>query len=188
LIETKSAGKILLTAVVIAGMVMTAVAQDAAPKLTDKERVESREIFKELIEINSSDSTGNNTTVARAMEKRFLDAGFPAADVVLLEPKAGKGDLVVRYRGKANSGKKAILLIGHIDVVEARRADWTTDPYVFTEKDGYFYGRGTQDMKDEDAAMVEDFIRLRREGFVPDRDIVLALTADEESGGTNGVE
>jgi acetylornithine deacetylase/succinyl-diaminopimelate desuccinylase-like protein len=81
-----------------------------------------------------------------------------------------------------------VLIIGHIDVVEARRADWTTDPYQFIEKDGYFYGRGTQDMKSGDADVVEAFIRMRREGFVPDRDIVLALTADEEGGKSNGVD
>ena len=80
------------------------------------------------------------------------------------------------------------MIIGHLDVVEARREDWTTDPFKFVEQDGYYYGRGTQDMKEADAIAVTDFIRLRKEGYVPDRDIILALTADEEGGKSNGVD
>ena len=96
--------------------------------------------------------------------------------------------MVARYRGKPGSKLKPILIIGHLDVVEARREDWTTDPFQFVEKDGYFYGRGTQDMKDSDAIAVTDFIRMKKEGYVPDRDIILALTADEENGKSNGVD
>ena len=81
-----------------------------------------------------------------------------------------------------------MLIIGHLDVVEARREDWTTDPFQFVEKDGYFYGRGTQDMKVNDAAVVTHFIRFKREGYRPDRDMILALTADEEGGKSNGVD
>ena len=121
------------------------------------------------------------------MRKRLLDAGFDEKDVVVLGPNDRKGNLVARYRGKAGSTKKPVLIIGHIDVVEAKREDWTTDPFVFTEKDGYFYGRGTQDMKDSAAALVVSFIRMKREGYVPDGDIILALTADEEGGSSNGV-
>ncbi len=121
------------------------------------------------------------------MRKRLLDAGFAESDVVVLGPNDRKGNMVARYRGKAGSTKKPVLIIGHIDVVEAKREDWTTDPFVFTEKDGYFYGRGTQDMKDSAAALVVSFMQLKREGFVPDRDIILALTADEEGGASNGV-
>ena len=113
---------------------------------------------------------------------------LPKADVVVLGPNDRKGNMVARYRGKAGSKLKPILIIGHLDVVEARREDWTTDPFQFVEKDGYFYGRGTQDMKDSDAIAVTDFIRLKKEGFVPDRDIILALTADEEGGKSNGVD
>jgi len=82
---------------------------------------------------------------------------------------------------------KPILFIGHLDVVEALRSDWTTDPFEFIEKDGYFYGRGTEDMKEGDAILVTNFIRLKKEGYLPDRDLILALTADEKGGSSNGV-
>ena len=121
------------------------------------------------------------------MARRLLDAGFPAADVTVLGPNERKGNMVARLRGKPGSKLKPVLIIGHTDVVEARREDWTTDPFQFVEKDGYYYGRGTQDMKDSDAIAVTAFIRMKKEGFVPDRDIILALTADEEGGTSNGV-
>jgi acetylornithine deacetylase/succinyl-diaminopimelate desuccinylase-like protein len=162
-------------------------AQQVAP-LDAATRELARDVFKQLIEINTTDSVGSTTVAAEAMRKRLLDAGFPAEDVVVMGPNERKGNMVVRYRGKAGSTKKPVLIIGHIDVVEAKREDWTTDPFVFTEKDGYFYGRGTQDMKESDAASVTTFIRLKKEGFVPDRDVILALTADEEGGQSNGVD
>jgi acetylornithine deacetylase/succinyl-diaminopimelate desuccinylase-like protein len=146
----------------------------------------SRDIFRELIEINTTDSVGSTTVAANAMAKRLLDAGFPAADVVVAGPNERKGNLVVRLRG--TGAAKPILILGHLDVVEARREDWTTDPFQFVEKDGYFYGRGTQDIKCEDAVLVTDFIRFRKEGFRPTRDLILALTADEEGGKSNGVD
>ncbi|HLK65008.1 MAG TPA: M20/M25/M40 family metallo-hydrolase [Bryobacteraceae bacterium] len=159
-----------------------------ATGLDDATRALSREIFRELIEINTTDSVGNTTTAAQAMAKRLITAGFPAEDVKVLGPNDRKGNLVTRLRGTGASGLKPVLLIGHLDVVEARRADWTTDPFQFVEKDGYFYGRGTQDMKVNDAALVTTFIRFRREGFRPSRDLILALTADEEFGQSNGVD
>ena len=128
---------------------------------------------------------GSTTVAADAMAKRLLDAGFPASDVTVLGPNDRKGNLVARLRG--SGARKPILIIGHLDVVEARREDWTTDPFHFVEKDGYFYGRGTQDMKVNDAILVTNFIRFRREGYRPDRDLILALTADEEGGKSNGV-
>jgi len=146
----------------------------------------AHDIFKQLIEINTTDSVGNVTTASEAMAKRFRDAGFPEKDIYIGGPKDRKKNLVVRLHG---SGKlKPVLLIGHLDVVEARREDWTTDPFQFVEKDGYFYGRGTQDMKDEDAIMAATLIRFKKDGFVPDRDIIIALTADEEGGTSNGVD
>ena len=151
----------------------------------DTTHKEAIDIFRQLIEINTTDSVGNVTTAAKAMQERFLAAGFPASDMQLLGPNDRKQNLVVRYHGA--SGKKPILLIGHLDVVEARREDWTTDPFQFVTKDGYYYGRGTQDMKESDAILVETLLRLHREGFRPDRDIILALTADEEGGKSNGV-
>ena len=158
----------------------------AAAQLDDATKQLSHDIFKELIEINTTDSVGNVTTASEAMAKRLLDAGFPAADVQVLGPNDRKKNMVARLHG--NGKKKPVLLIGHLDVVEARREDWTTDPFQFVEKDGYYYGRGTQDMKEGDAIMVTTLIRLKKEGFVPDRDIILALTADEEGGKSNGVD
>jgi acetylornithine deacetylase/succinyl-diaminopimelate desuccinylase-like protein len=146
----------------------------------------SHDIFKQLIEINTTDSVGSTTLAAKAMEQRLLDAGFPAADVQVLGPNDRKGNLVARLHG--TGAHRPILMIGHLDVVEARREDWTTDPFQFVEKDGFFYGRGTQDMKCGDAIYVTTFIRLKQEGYRPDRDIILALTADEEGGKSNGVD
>src|ERR1700761_5932945 len=120
------------------------------------------------------------------MAKRLRAAGFAESDIAVLGPNARKKNLVVRLRGTGQH--KPVLLIGHLDVVEARREDWTTDPFQFVEKDGYFYGRGTNDMKAGDALLVTNFIRLKKEGYVPDRDLILALTADEEGGNFNGVE
>jgi acetylornithine deacetylase/succinyl-diaminopimelate desuccinylase-like protein len=146
----------------------------------------AREIFKQLIEINTTDSVGNVTTAAEAMAKRLREAGFSGEEVIVAGPNDRKKNLVARFRG---SGKrKPILFIGHLDVVEAHREDWTTDPFEFIEKDGYFYGRGTEDMKEGDAILVTNFIRLKREGYVPDRDVIVALTADEEGGSSNGVD
>ena len=147
---------------------------------------EARAIFKQLIEINTSESAGSVTKASEAMAERFRAAGFPEKDMVIAGPDARKKNLVVRYRGSGR--RKPVLFIGHLDVVEARREDWTTDPFQFVEKDGYVYGRGTQDMKVGDAILVMDFIRLKREGYVPDRDLILALTADEEGGNANGVD
>ena len=151
----------------------------------------ARDVYRELIEINTADSVGSVTRAAEAMARRFLAAGFPARDVRLLVPpgKPTKGNLVVRYRGRggANTGKP-ILLLAHLDVVAALRSDWTLDPFVLTERDGYFYGRGTGDDKAMAAIFVANLIRDRREGWVPDRDVILALTADEEGGDANGVD
>lgn len=158
----------------------------AAAEPDDAAKRLSRDIFRELIEINTTDSTGSTTVAANAMAKRLLKAGFPAADVVVAGPNERKGNLVARLRG--DSRAKPILLLAHLDVVEARREDWTTDPFRFVEKDGYFYGRGTQDIKCAVAVLVADFIRLKQEGYRPGRDLIIALTADEENGKSNGVD
>ena len=164
----------------------TTTAAQAQQPLDDPTRQLSHDIFKQLIEINTTDSVGSTTLAAEAMAKRLRDAGFPAADVVVLGPNPRKGNMVARLHG--TGAHKPVLLIGHIDVVEARREDWTTDPFQFVEKDGYYYGRGTQDMKDGDAIMVTTLIRMFKEGYKPDRDIILALTADEEGGKSNGID
>ena len=146
----------------------------------------SHDIFRQLIEINTTDSVGNVTTASEAVAQRFRDAGFADSDMQILGPNDRKKNLVIRLRGTGKN--KPLLLIGHLDVVEAHREDWTTDPFSFVEKDGFYYGRGTQDMKSGDAIMATTLIRFKTEGYIPDRDIILALTADEEGGKSNGVD
>jgi acetylornithine deacetylase/succinyl-diaminopimelate desuccinylase-like protein len=181
--KTTLAVPVLLLAFTCAG---AATGPLADPQADEAERQLARDIFKQLIEINTTDSVGSTTVAAEAMARRLREAGFPADDVVVLGPNERKGNMVARLRG--TGAHKPILLIGHLDVVEAHRQDWTTDPFQFVEKDGYFYGRGTQDMKDGDAIFVATFIRLKQEGYKPDRDLILALTADEEGGKSNGVD
>ena len=162
-----------------AGGGLRAQSDDATNKL-------ARDIYKQLIEINTTDSVGSTTVAAEAMAQRLRDAGYAADDVQVIGPNARKGNLVARLRG--TGAQKPMLLICHLDVVEARREDWSMDPFQFIEKDGYFYGRGSGDIKDGDAILMTAMIRLKQEGFKPDRDIILALTADEEGGRSNGVE
>jgi acetylornithine deacetylase/succinyl-diaminopimelate desuccinylase-like protein len=152
---------------------------------TAPHEVRAKEIFKQLVEINTTHSAGNTTTAAEAMAARFKAAGFVDADVRVLGPSAKKGNLVVRYRG--TGAKRPMILLAHLDVVEAKREDWSIDPFVLTEKDGYFYGRGTADDKAMAAVFVANLLRLKSEGFMPARDIILMLTADEEGGLENGV-
>jgi acetylornithine deacetylase/succinyl-diaminopimelate desuccinylase-like protein len=145
-----------------------------------------REVLAELIGTDTTHSKGSTTVAAEKVAARLVDAGFPRGDVQVVGGAERKGNLVARYRGAGS--KRPILFIAHLDVVEARREDWSLDPFVLTEKDGYFYGRGTLDVKGGAATLVAAFARLRREGFVPDRDLILALTADEEGGTDNGVQ
>ncbi len=150
------------------------------------ERDLARSIYKELIEIKSGFSTGATTPAAEAMAKRLRAAGFPEADIHLGGAAPHKGNLVVRYHG--TGGRKPLLLLAHLDVVEAKREDWSFDPFLFREEGGYFYGRGTADDKAQAAIWIANLIRYKREGFMPDRDLIVALTADEEGGGPyNGV-
>lgn len=147
----------------------------------------ARDIFKELIEINTTDTpAGNVTTAAEAMAKRFLAAGFSQQDVQVIGPLSNKKNIVVRFHGRGQG--KPILFLAHLDVVEALRKDWSMDPFKLNEVDGFFYGRGTSDIKDGDTELVTNFIRLKKEGWTPSRDLILALTADEEGGESNGVQ
>lgn len=167
--------------------VASAWAEDGLVRASAADRAEAREILRQLIEINTTDTPAGSVTAAtEAMRQRFLDAGWSAEDVQLVGPDARKRNLVARLRAPGTPTAKPVLFLCHMDVVEALRADWHTDPFQFIEKDGYFYGRGTQDMKDGDAALVATFLRLRREGYQPKRDLILALTADEEGGHYNG--
>ena len=158
------------------------------PTLTPHQQL-ARDIYRELIEINTADSTGSVTKAAEAMAARFRAAGFPAEDVriVVRDGTPTDGNLIVRYRGRPGATAKPILLLAHLDVVPALRADWSLDPYVLTEKDGFYYGRGTGDDKAMAAIFVATLLRARAEGWVPDRDLTLALTADEETQSVNGL-
>ena len=142
------------------------------------------DIFRELIEINTT-STFGSTMAAEAMAARLRSAGFPEKDILVIGPDQQHKNLVFRYRGTGRL--KPVLFICHLDVVEALRKDWTADPFTFLEKDGYFYGRGTTDIKCDDASLIANVIRLKKEGFEPNRDLIIALTADEEMGNANGV-
>src|SRR5580704_7570314 len=175
--------KLVVLCSLFLGLFLTAASE---AQIDDATRQLSHDIFKQLIEINSTDSVGSVTAAAEAMAQRFRDAGFAEADMQLLGPNDRKKNLVVRLRGTEKH--KPLLLIGHLDVVEAHREDWTTDPFSFVEKDGFYYGRGTQDMKSGDAIMATTLIRFKKGGYAPDRDIILALTADEEGGKSNGVD
>jgi acetylornithine deacetylase/succinyl-diaminopimelate desuccinylase-like protein len=158
----------------------------AAQSLTPDQQL-ARDIYKELIEINTADSVGSTTVAADAIAKRFLAAGFPASDIFQGGPRPDKGNIVVRYHG--TGGRKPMMLLAHLDVVAALKTDWSADldPFKFTERDGYYYGRGTSDDKAMASLFIANLLRFKKEGFVPDRDIVLVLTADEEGGGSNGV-
>ncbi len=147
----------------------------------------AREIYKEIIEINSGFTTGATTPVVDAIQRRLRAEGFPDSDIFVGGASPKKANIVIRYHGSGE--RKPILLLAHTDVVEARREDWSMDPFTFVEKDGYFYGRGTSDDKAQVAVWLANLIRYKREGYKPDRDIIVALTADEEGGGPyNGVD
>jgi acetylornithine deacetylase/succinyl-diaminopimelate desuccinylase-like protein len=153
----------------------------------DAEKQLAHDIYKEFIEIQSGFTTGSTTPVAEAAATRLKAAGFPDSDIFVGGAIPKKANLVVRYHG--TGARKPILLLAHIDVVEAKREDWSTDPFQFLEKDGFFYGRGTGDDKAQAAVWIANLIQYKHEGFKPDRDIIVALTADEEGGGPyNGVD
>ncbi len=160
----------------------------AQAALTPHQRA-AREVYEQLVEINTVDSVGSVTTAVQAMAARFRAAGFAAADIHVIGPpgKPTKGNLVVRYRGRGGA-LKPILLLAHLDVVAALRTDWSRDPFELQEANGFFYGRGTADDKAMASMFVANLLRYKREGFVPARDLILALTADEEGGDGNGVE
>ena len=171
--------------VIIFLLALATVANTQAQKLSPPRQL-AYDIFKQLIEINTTDSVGNCTEAVKAMAARFKSAGFPDEDIKILGPTPRKQNLVVRYHG--TGVRKPILLLAHIDVVEAKREDWSFDPFKFLEQDGYYYGRGTSDDKAMAAIFVANLIRFKQEGFKPDRDIIVALTADEEGGDFNGVD
>ena len=169
--------------IVLALVAASAIGQTMPP---EPERQLAREIYKQLVEIKSGYTTGATTPVAEAVAARLRAAGFPESDIFVGGAIPTKANVVVRYHGSGR--RKPILLLAHTDVVEAKREDWSMDPFQFIERDGYFYGRGTADDKAQAAVWIANLLRYKREGFKPDRDIIVALTADEEGGGPyNGV-
>ena len=161
-------------------------AASAGNQSPEPERRLVRSIYEQLVNSDTSYTTGQTTPAAEAMARRLLDAGFAREDVVVAGAAPHKFNVVARYRG--TGAARPVLLLAHLDVVEAKRDDWTFDPFTLLERDGYFYGRGTGDDKAQAAIWVANLIRYKREGLRPSRDLIVALTADEEGGGPyNGV-
>jgi acetylornithine deacetylase/succinyl-diaminopimelate desuccinylase-like protein len=169
--------RILIGAALAASLALPAAAQTLRP-----DQVRFRALYKELVETNTTLSAGDCTLAAARMAAHLKAAGYPAADLhpfaVPDHPK--EGGLIAILHG-SDAKAKAVLLLGHLDVVEAKREDWTRDPFTLIEENGYFYGRGTTDMKAQDAAWVDTMVRYKEEGFKPRRDIKMALTCGEET-------
>jgi acetylornithine deacetylase/succinyl-diaminopimelate desuccinylase-like protein len=168
-------GLVLLSIAVAA--TLPAIGSAWAEGLTPQQQL-AHDIYQELVEIDTTTATGDTKRAAEAMAARLRAAGFPDADVHAFSPAPRKGDLVARLHG--SGAKRPILLVAHLDVVPAPRGDWSTDPFKLTEKDGYFYGRGVGDDKYMAASFIANLIRYKREGYRPDRDIIVALETDEE--------
>src|SRR6201991_4211022 len=177
-----------LCAALIAAVIAAAPVSLRADALTPQQQL-AFDVYKELVEIDTTTATGDTRQAAEAMEERLRAGGFDEADVQVFSPAARKGNLVARprhsgpmWRRRSVGGvqKKPIHLLAHLDVVPARREDWSFDPFKLTEQDGYYYARGSTDDKFMAAAFVANLIRYRQEGYKPDRDIILALETDEE--------
>ncbi len=164
-------------AVLVAGAIVVAPASLAAETLTPTQQL-AFDVYKELVEIDTTTATGDTQRAAEAMAARLRAAGFAGDDVQVFSPAPRKGNLVARLRGTGK--RKPILLLAHLDVVPARREDWSYDPFRLTEQDGYYYARGSSDDKFMAAAFVANMIRYKQEGYRPDRDIIVALETDEE--------
>ena len=179
--------KIWLAYIVLFLFALGTASVNAQTTRPDAEKQLAHDIYKQFVEFQSGFTTGETTPIAEAAAARLKAAGFPDSDIFVGGAIPKKGNLVVRYHG--TGAHKPLLLLAHIDVVEAKREDWSTDPFQFLEKDGFFYGRGTGDDKAQAAVWIANLIQYRKEGFKPDRDIIVALTADEEGGGPyNGVD
>jgi len=160
----------------------------AAPALAAQSdhREAARQLYADLIALRSTaDMPENIKAAAELVRDRLLAAGFPAEDVVVVSPHPELGNVVARYRGRGPDGgppaRRPVMLMAHLDVVDALRSDWEFDPFELREMDGWFYGRGTDDNKAGAVDIVANFIRLRQEGYVPDRDLIAVLTGDEET-------
>jgi acetylornithine deacetylase/succinyl-diaminopimelate desuccinylase-like protein len=166
----------ILSAALISIVVAGSHSADAAALSAEQQL--AFDIYKELVEIDTTTATGDIGQAADAMAARLRAAGFDESDVQVFKPASRKGNLVARLRGTGK--RKPILLLAHLDVVPANREDWSVEPFKLLEKDGYFYSRGTGDDKFMAAAFVANLIRYRKEGYKPDRDIIVALETDEE--------
>jgi acetylornithine deacetylase/succinyl-diaminopimelate desuccinylase-like protein len=164
---------------IIVAVALTAAPALAAPPTPEAVRADAREIFAAAIGLETSIGRGQVPKLAEYLAERFRKGGFPAADVHVL-PLGETASLVVRYRGDGTGGRP-IAFLAHMDVVTAKRSDWQRDPFKLTEENGYFFGRGTSDVKQEVALLTETFLRLKAEGFVPTRDLVIAFSGDEET-------
>src|SRR5215813_6808980 len=163
------------------GMVLVSTVLTALPARADNltaDQQRAHDIYKELVEIDTTTATGDTKAAAEAMAARLKAAGFPDEDVHAFSPAPRKGNLVARLHGTGK--RKPILLLAHLDVVPALRSDWSVDPFKLTEQDGYFYGRGASDDKYMASSFVTNLIRYRKEGYKADRDIIVALETDEE--------
>ena len=160
--------------------------QDSSADYTRPYQAKALEIYRHIVGIRSAEGQGRVPEVARYLAEQLRTGGFPEEDIHVLPFTKGNGEasagLVVRYRGDGSSGRKPILLVGHMDVVDALREDWERDPFTLVEEDGYFFGRGTSDNKMGVTVLTATFLRLKAEGFVPTRDLILGFTGDEETG------
>jgi acetylornithine deacetylase/succinyl-diaminopimelate desuccinylase-like protein len=177
IIELRRASLLLSAAALCAAAAVYAAVPSPTPP--EAVRTQAREIFSAIVGVESSIGKGKVPLVAKYLADRFTAGGFPAADVHIL-PLGETASLVVRYRGDG-SGGRPIAFIAHMDVVTAKRSDWQRDPYTLTEEKGFFFGRGTADVKQEVALLTETFLRLKAEGFVPTRDLIIAFSGDEET-------
>lgn len=158
--------------------VPSALASNAAPRTADEQK--ALEIYRTIIGMRTAHGYGKIPDMVDFLVGELKSVGFSDQDIHIL-PSGETAALVVRYAGDGSSGKKPILFMGHMDVVDAKREDWVLDPFTLTEKDGYFFGRGTYDNKYGIMNLTQTFMRLKRDGFVPTRDLVLVFTGDEES-------
>jgi acetylornithine deacetylase/succinyl-diaminopimelate desuccinylase-like protein len=148
----------------------------------------ARDILEQLVNVKSTESGVGTTPAVQALATRFREAGYSGDDFFTGGTDPRKQNIVIRLRGRAHD--KPVLLLAHLDVVEANKEDWSPDldPFKFTERDGFFYGRGTEDVKDGASILAANMIRWKQDHWVPAEDIILALTADEETGAANGVD
>ena len=173
---------------VLAGLVWVAPgwAQDSSADYQQDYHRQALSIYRDVIAMRTAAGHGQVPAMADYLTEQFLAAGFDEDDVHIIPQVLGTGEqaasLVVRYRGSGISGKKPVLFLAHMDIVDAIPSDWERDPFTLIEEDGFFFGRGTLDNKMGITTLTTTFLRLKREGFLPARDLILAFTGDEETG------